>query len=33
MRKITDSWCYKEGNERHLAMRYTRVIEFKEGTY
>ena len=32
MRKITDSWCYDERNERHPATRYTRGIEVKEGT-
>ena len=32
MIKITDSWCYKERNERHTAMSYTRVIEVKEVT-
>ena len=29
MRKSTDSWCYKERNERHPTMHYTRVIEVK----
>ena len=32
MRQINDSWCYKERNERNPAMRYTRVIYFREGT-
>ena len=31
--KTTGLWCYKEGNERHLAMCYTRGIYFKEGKY
>ena len=32
MRKFTELWCYKESNEKHPAMLYTRLIEVKEGT-
>ena len=30
--KNADSWCYKERNERHPAVYYTRLIEVKGGT-
>ena len=30
-KKITYSWCFKEINERHPGMCYTKEIEFKEG--
>ena len=31
--KHSDSWCYKERNERHPTTCYTRWVEVKEGAY